>query len=51
MLPDISFPQPKGSAMTAAKNRYADAPRNADYTIDQMWHSYSGEEHDRWDRL
>ena len=37
--------------MTAAKNRYADAPRNADYTIDQMWHSYSGEEHDRWDRL
>jgi phenylalanine-4-hydroxylase len=37
--------------MTAAKNRYADAPRNADYTIDQMWHSYSAEEHDRWDRL
>lgn len=33
------------------KNRYADAPRNADYTIDQRWESYSAEEHDRWDRL
>lgn len=37
--------------MTALKNRYANAPRNADYTIDQMWSSYSPEEHDRWDRL
>ena len=36
---------------TAQKNRYANAARNADYTIDQMWHSYSAEEHDRWDRL
>ena len=35
----------------AEKNRYADAPRKADYTIDQMWHSYTDEEHDRWDRL
>ncbi|MBM7069342.1 phenylalanine 4-monooxygenase [Actibacterium sp. 188UL27-1] len=35
----------------AEKNRYANAPRNADYTIDQMWHSYSAAEHDRWDRL
>jgi phenylalanine-4-hydroxylase len=33
------------------KNRYADAPRNADWTIDQNWRSYSREEHDRWDRL
>ena len=33
------------------KNRYADAPRNADYTIDQRWDTYSAEEHDRWDRL
>ncbi len=34
-----------------SKNRYASAPKNADYTIDQQWHTYSGEEHDRWDRL
>lgn len=33
------------------KNRYADAPRNADWTIDQNWPSYSAEEHDRWNRL
>ncbi len=33
------------------KNRYADAPRNADYTIDQRWDTYTAEEHDRWDRL
>lgn len=37
--------------MQLGKNRYADAPRNADYTIDQDWKSYSVEEHDRWDRL
>ncbi|MGI9463165.1 MAG: phenylalanine 4-monooxygenase [Aestuariivirgaceae bacterium] len=35
----------------ASKNRYANAKRNADYTIDQDWASYSGDEHDRWDRL
>ncbi len=34
-----------------SKNRYADAPRNPDYTIDQRWESYTPEEHDRWDRL
>ncbi len=34
-----------------SKNRYADAPRNADYTIDQRWDTYTPEEHDRWDRL
>jgi len=33
------------------KNRYHDAPRAADFTIDQAWESYSAEEHDRWDRL
>jgi len=33
------------------KNRYATAPKNADYTIDQDWNSYSEQEHDRWDRL
>jgi len=33
------------------RNRYATARRNADWTIDQDWASYSPEEHDRWDRL
>ena len=35
----------------SSKNRYADAPRNPDYTIDQRWETYTPEEHDRWDRL
>ena len=33
------------------KNRYAQAPRHADWTIDQNWPSYTAEEHDRWNRL
>lgn len=33
------------------KNRYHDAPRAADFMIDQAWETYSAEEHDRWDRL
>ncbi|RTL82992.1 MAG: phenylalanine 4-monooxygenase [Hyphomicrobiales bacterium] len=33
------------------KNRYALAPRNVDWTIDQDWASYTREEHDRWNRL
>lgn len=33
------------------KNRYAHAPRKADWTIDQNWPSYTREEHDRWNRL
>lgn len=33
------------------KNRYAAAPKNPDFTIDQRWDSYSADEHDRWDRL
>ena len=36
---------------TIAKNRYAAAPRSADFTIDQDWGSYTAAEHDRWDRL
>jgi len=32
-------------------NRYANAQRNADWTIDQNWQSYSIDEHDRWRRL
>jgi phenylalanine-4-hydroxylase len=39
-------PQPSESG-----NRYRNAPRNPDFTIDQNWTSYSGAEHDRWDRL
>lgn len=38
-------------AVEQSKNRYADAPKRADYTIDQRWESYSAAEHDRWDRL
>ncbi len=34
-----------------SKNRYLDAPRNPDYTIDQRWDTYTPEEHDRWNRL
>jgi len=33
------------------KNRYLDAQRNPDFTIDQDWASYTAEEHGRWDRL
>jgi phenylalanine-4-hydroxylase len=33
------------------KKRCLDVLRNADYTIDQAWASYSAAEHDRWDRL
>ncbi len=33
------------------RNRYAGAPRNADFTIDQRWDSYTPDEHDRWNRL
>src|SRR5262249_21398069 len=32
-------------------NRFRSAPRNADFTIDQDWPSYSVAEHGRWDRL
>ena len=43
-----SFPEAGG---LAPKNRFADAPRSADWTIDQNWASYTAEEHDRWNRL
>ena len=39
------------SATARQKNRYHNARRNPDYTIDQDWQSYSAAEHDRWDRL
>ena len=38
-------------AQAGVFNRYKDAPRRADYTIDQDWGSYTAAEHDRWDRL
>lgn len=40
-----------GNVIGQPKNRYATAPKKADYTIDQCWKSYSAQEHDRWDRL
>jgi phenylalanine-4-hydroxylase len=33
------------------ENRYRNARRNPDFTIDQDWKSYTAEEHNRWDRL
>lgn len=33
------------------RHRYQNAPKNADYTIDQAWESYTPAEHHRWDRL
>lgn len=36
---------------TSTLNRYRNAARNPDFTIDQDWESYSAEEHARWDRL
>lgn len=46
----LSQPEPWAEP-TSPRNRYADAPRNADWTIDQDWPSYSAQEHDRWRRL
>jgi phenylalanine-4-hydroxylase len=40
-----------GAIDSKSKNRYRNAPRNPDYTIDQDWSSYSAAEHDRWDCL
>ncbi len=34
-----------------ARNRYANALRNSDWTIDQNWPSYTPDEHNRWARL
>jgi phenylalanine-4-hydroxylase len=39
------------TAQIKQKNRYWDAPKNPDYTINQQWHTYSAAEHNRWDRL
>lgn len=38
-------------SQSVEKNRYRDAPRAADFTIDQQWDTYTPEEHNRWDRL
>jgi phenylalanine-4-hydroxylase len=38
-------------ARPGPKNRFWNARRNADFTIEQDWASYSPAEHDRWDRL
>ena len=39
------------ATVPANKNRYKNAIRKPDFTIDQDWQSYSQEEHNRWDRL
>ena len=44
-------PENLGAEPRTSRNRYACAPRNADWTIDQAWSSYSAQEHDRWRRL
>lgn len=38
-------------AASRVKNRYVNAPRAADFTVDQAWETYDSDEHDRWDRL
>jgi len=39
------------NAEPTPRNRFHAVPRNADFTIDQDWSSYSAPEHERWDRL
>ncbi|RED12300.1 phenylalanine 4-monooxygenase [Pontivivens insulae] len=39
------------NVMSEIRNRYANAAKNPDYTIDQDWSSYSADEDDRWNRL
>jgi phenylalanine-4-hydroxylase len=46
MESNLDLPSGVGS-----KNRFRDACRKPDFTIDQNWASYSAAEHDRWDRL
>ncbi|MFZ0422943.1 MAG: phenylalanine 4-monooxygenase [Xanthobacteraceae bacterium] len=41
----------KNTIAPDSKSRCRNAPRKADFTIDQDWKSYSDAEHDRWDRL
>jgi len=41
----------KESVSSDQKNRFRNARRNLDFTVDQEWISYSAAEHDRWDRL
>jgi phenylalanine-4-hydroxylase len=55
-MPTAMKDPPKIATKTATKtagetNRYRNAVRKADFTIDQDWASYSPQEHDRWDRL
>lgn len=47
----MNYPNSSSKTHLPAKNRYAEAPMNDDYTIDQKWETYSAEEHGRWDRL
>jgi phenylalanine-4-hydroxylase len=48
---DMSVAIKEQSVSLGPKNRFRNAWRNPDFTIDQDWISYTAEEHDRWDRL
>jgi phenylalanine-4-hydroxylase len=47
----MSVASSKQPVVPDQRNRYRNARRNPDFTIDQDWTSYSAAEHDRWDRL
>lgn len=49
--PSSSQNEGSNGFVTPEKNRYWNATRATDFTIDQQWGSYSNDEHDRWDRL
>jgi phenylalanine-4-hydroxylase len=48
---DMSIAIKEQSVGFGPNNRFRNARRNPDFTIDQDWISYTAEEHDRWDRL
>lgn len=48
---DIIMNTSSNEIETPDRNRYRNAVRNPDFTIDQDWASYTQDEHDRWDRL
>jgi phenylalanine-4-hydroxylase len=48
---DMSVAIAERPVSSDAKNRFRNARRHPDFTIDQDWGSYSAAEHDRWDRL
>jgi phenylalanine-4-hydroxylase len=47
----VSIAAQDHASAASSKNRYRNARRYSDFSIDQDWASYSAAEHDRWDRL